>query len=115
MSFLPDDEDFDKRWLHETTKEQNMATVADLNAVREFAYKSFDHLDQDKNGFIESAELESLLQGNSLSNREKSFVWFLLTNQEQIACMAEQGDEADCAGISRQDIEQYFKLLADLI
>lgn len=115
MSFLPDDEDFDRRWLHDSTQEHNMAVVANLHAIKEFAYKSFDRLDQDNNGFIESEELQTLLEGESLNNREKSFVLFLLNNQEQIAGMGENDNDRVPPGISREDLNLYFELLANLI
>ncbi|MBY0548810.1 MAG: hypothetical protein K2W95_16180 [Candidatus Obscuribacterales bacterium] len=115
MSLLPDDEDFDKRWLHDSTTEQNMSVVANIHAVKEFAYQSFDRLDQDKNGFIESNELQDLLEGESLNNREKSFVMFLLNNQEQIAGMSQDDQDDDPPGISRADLDLYFELLANLL
>lgn len=113
MPLLPDNENFDRRWLHESTAEVNVSTIRDLVAVREFAYHSFDRLDKDGNGFIETHELTEALEKGDLSNREKSFVHFLLNNQEQIAEM--QSEEVSSTGISRKDIDSYFKLLANLL
>jgi len=115
MALLPDDKDFDKRWLHESTKEHQLSVIADLVAVREFAYKSFDLLDKDKNGFIEVHELTEELDSDRLNNREKSFVLFLLNNREQISHMNDEGFSSPKDGITRADIEQYFALLASIL
>lgn len=115
MVQLPDEENFDRRWLHETTQEHQTSMIANLYAVKEFAYNSFDRLDKDGNGFIETHELAEVLENGNLSSREKSFVMFLLNNQEQISEMYDDGDNAPSDGISRQDIEHYFELIANLI
>ncbi len=112
---MPEDDNFDTRWLHESTQDYQLAAVVtNLNAVKEFAYTSFDVLDLDQNGFIETNELAELIEGNSLDNREKSFVLFLLNNREQISQIdGDQHRPAD--GISRKDLEHYFALLANLL
>ncbi len=115
MTSLPDDDNFDTRWLHESTQDYELSTVIkNLNAVKEFAYNSFDRLDLDLNGFIEANELTQLIEGNSLDNREKSFVLFLLNNREQIT-QADETQNRPNDGISRADLEQYFALLANLL
>ncbi|MBX9568283.1 MAG: EF-hand domain-containing protein [Candidatus Obscuribacterales bacterium] len=113
MASTRDDQN-DRRWMHESTAEVNIANIRNLAAVKEFAYRSFDQLDRDGNGFIELTELEDALENDALGNREKSFVMFLLNNLQQIAEMVhEEGDPND--GVSRQDLESYFQLLANLI
>lgn len=114
MPLLPDDENFDKRWLHEHTAEVNISVIKNLAAVREFAFKSFDLLDRDGNGFIETEELLDILENGELSNREKSFVNFLLNNQPQIAEMQDEITSPPGA-ISREDLKHYFNLLSDLL
>jgi hypothetical protein len=115
MSLLPDEEDFDRRWLHASTEDHNLSVISNLAAVKDFAYKSFDVLDKDGNGFIETHELTGILESGSLDNREKSFVVFLLNNREQIAQMNDEGSQSPVDGISRSDIEAYFALLANLL
>ncbi len=115
MPILPEEEGFDRRWLHESTQEHQMAVVANLNAVKEFAYHSFDALDKDGNGFLTRHELLATLQHAELNNREKSFVMFLLNNHPQIASMNEEHQPEEVSGISRNDIELYFELLANLL
>lgn len=112
----PNDENFETRWLHESTLEHQTSRVGNLNAVKEFAYNSFDRLDKDGNGFIEMNELQTVLdEDGALNNREKSFVVFLLNNFEQISIMQDEGLKSPVDGISRADIELYFKLLATLL
>lgn len=114
MSLLPDDQNFDRRWLNEHTAEVNISTIKNLVEIREFAYKSFDLLDKDGNGFIETNELEEAMRSDRLGNRERSFIVFLLNNQEQIAEMHDEGS-GPRQGISREDLDDYFKLLSELL
>ncbi len=117
MAILPDDETFDSRWLHSTTQEHEKSEIPNLNDIRNFAYQSFDRLDLDGNGFVSRSELLNILESGQLDNREKSFVMFLLNNQDQIQTMDDEGGaEADLEkGISRTDIEVYFRLIANLL
>lgn len=114
MSLLPDNQNFDRRWMQESTSEINITNIRNLAAVKEFAYRSFDQLDRDGNGFIELHELEDALENDALGNREKSFVMFLLNNLGQIEEMVHEPG-APSNGVSREDLECYFKLLAELI
>lgn len=104
------EEYFDNRWLRQS-KEGSGST--DLRAIKEFAYRSFDLLDKDKDGFLQRAELKSELENGQLDSREKSFVSFLLNSHEQIASMNDEAAQSD--GISRQDIEYYFSFIAELL
>lgn len=80
--------------------------------IRTYAYLVFDSLDTNKNGFIELDELASALEQPQYSEREKSFVSFLLNNHSAIADSSQHGDSN---GISRNDIEAYFKLIEGLV
>lgn len=102
---------FDKRWLKPGRQEEQSTT--DLRAIREFAYSSFDRLDKDADGFIQRKELVSVLENETLDSREKSFVTFLLNSHEQISSMNDE--TSDAQGISRNDIELYFTLIANLL
>jgi hypothetical protein len=115
MPTLPDDEYFDRRWLHSSTQEHTAQVAVDLNDVREFAYKSFDDLDADRNGYLTRVELLKTLEHGDLDNRESSFIMFLLNNHEQIVEMNEDSKPEQADGISREDIELYFKLIANIL
>jgi len=87
--------------------------VADtLDEVKTFAYECFDKLDKDSDGFISKGELSEALAGDMYKWREKSFICFML---RRIADIAESYDEEwDCKegdGISRADIQEYFRML----
>lgn len=114
MALLPNDKNFDRRWMHESTAEVNITNIRSLQAVKDYAYTYFDQLDRDGNGFIELHELEDALENDALGNREKSFVLFLLNNLQQIEEMVHE-EGAPSNGVSRQDLESYFRLLSDLI
>jgi hypothetical protein len=79
-----------------------------FNEIRTYAYLVFDSLDTNNNGYIEMEELNSALELPNMSEREKSFITFLLNNHSSIT-------NANPDGISRKDIEAYFKLIAGLL
>ena len=87
--------------------------VADtLDEVKNFAYECFDMLDKDGDGFITKGELNEAMNNDRFKWREKSFVCFLLRRIEDISEAYE--DEWDCKkgdGISRADIQEYFKMI----
>ena len=90
--------------------------IADqLKEVKEFAYNSFDSLDKDGNGFLSCEELE-LACNNAvdLNYRQRSFLKFLLDNHEQISEAYDDGD-MESYGVSREDLESYFELIATLL
>ena len=115
MAILPDDNNSDRRWLHQTTQEHNSSVAANLHEIKEFAYGSFERLDKDGNGFIETRELIEIVESDKLTNREKSFVLFLLNNQEQISGVYDENDPQSTDGISREDVERYFELVGNLL
>lgn len=81
-----------------------------FDQIRLFAYEAFDKIDANDNGFIETEELYAALNDPKLDMREKSYVTFLLTNQKEIADSVNEGIDPTQNGISRLDIELYFKL-----
>ena len=71
--------------------------------------------DKDKNGFIDEEELMTALNSSSTSQREKSFISFLLNNRQAIADSFDEGENQDPEGISRMDLEAYFKVITQLM
>jgi hypothetical protein len=84
-----------------------------MQRIRDFAYSSFDRLDCDSNGFISRLELETALADQELPIRESQFLTFLLENHDDIIDAFDEKTIAD--GISRKDLESYFKLVASLL
>ncbi len=86
-----------------------------FNEIKTYAYLAFDDLDKDKNGFIDEEELMTALNSSSTSQREKSFISFLLNNRQAIADSFDEGENQDPEGISRMDLEAYFKVITQLM
>jgi hypothetical protein len=84
-----------------------------MRSIKEYAYAAFDKLDGNGNGFIEYKELEQALKDPELSDKEKSFITFLVNNRQQIASSFDEGQRSKKLreeGISRQDLQAYFSL-----
>lgn len=108
-----DDDEFEKTWVMSYVPK---GTVQDsIGQIKEYAYQAFDDLDGDKNGFIEKNELEASLKDPAKSEREKSFITFLLTNQEAISDQVHEGASGPRHGISRLDLDAYFKLILTML
>lgn len=102
-------DEFEKAWVSNYVPK---GTVQDsINQIKEYAYKSFDALDANGNGFIERSELEAALKSDATPAREKSFITFLLSNQEAISDQVKEDPTGPKGGISRLDLDAYFKLL----
>ncbi len=84
-----------------------------LSEIKTFAYLVFDQLDTNNNGFIETEELLAALDSPQLNEREKSFVMFLLANQDAISESVQENSAVNA--ISRSDIEAYFRLITALL
>lgn len=106
------DSNFQSTWLNDYN-EQSLGEH--FNEIRTFAYLVFDQIDVNRNGFIEIEELENALNSPASSERERSFITFLLQNHDAIAESFEDRTDGNVEGISRQDIEEYFKLIAELL
>jgi len=82
-----------------------------LEDIKQYAYSAFDSLDRNGNGFIETHELTQVLDDASVGMREKSFITFLLNHQSDIADTVQEGHPEHADGISRLDLEKYFRIL----
>lgn len=106
---MSDHDEFDKAWVSNYVPK---GTVQDsINQIKEYAYQSFDKLDINDDGYIDRSELEAALKAAGTGDREKSFITFLLTNQESISHQVNEGSHGPNDGISRLDLEAYFKLI----
>jgi Ca2+-binding EF-hand superfamily protein len=116
MSNTVDDKNFQNAWFssHVAKADQGLTAATALENVRNFAYSAFERLDKDGNGFIELDELQSIMQSGQLSDRERSFVAFLISNHQQISESFAEGEEQH-NGISRQDLNAYFELILKLM
>lgn len=102
------DSDEESSWYAQRTT--GGLRVADaLDEIKSFAYRAFDELDNDGDGFISRAELETVLAGRTLASRERSFVSFLLRRLEDIESAYNEEWTHGGEGISRADIQEYFK------
>ncbi len=114
-SDLEDDDDFANRWFapvkSETGETKLNIVQQNMEAIRAYAYEAFDKIDTNGNGFIETEELYAAVDDDNIPMREKSYIMFLLTHQQEIADSQDEGVEDMRDGISRLDIEHYFKLV----
>jgi len=79
--------------------------------IHDFAMKTFDSLDQDGDGFLSQAELQYAISNDLTGWREKSFLIFLLRNIEAISKAFDEQWAPENAGISRIDLQEYFRNL----
>lgn len=106
---MSSDDELERAWVSNYVPK---GTVQDsINQIKEYAFLAFDTLDKNKNGFIERTELEAALKDADVGPREKSFISFLLTNQSTIAEQVKEDPNGPLHGISRLDLNAYFKLL----
>ncbi|MBP9090376.1 hypothetical protein KBI23_05050 [bacterium] len=102
-------DDFEKAWVSNYVPKDSAADA--ILQIKDYAYKAFDKLDSDGNGYIEKHELEAHLKDEKTPAREKSFITFLLNNQQAIADAVHEGSTSVKGGITRLDLEAYFKLV----
>ena len=110
----PADKDLENAWFSLSVDPQTKKlspAQRNLEDIKKYAYEQFDKLDSNNNGFIEAAELHAVLNDPNIPMREKSFIMFLLSNQQDIADSVQEGTPEYRDGISRLDIEQYFKIV----
>jgi hypothetical protein len=108
-----DQAEFEKSWVMSYVPK---GTVQDsISQIKDYAYQAFDLMDKDGNGFIERSEMETYIKDPSRTDRERSFITFLLTNQEAIADQVHEGAAGPKDGISRLDLDAYFKLILTML
>jgi hypothetical protein len=95
-------------------KPNGVQVANQLDEVKEFAFASFAMLDRDGDGFIDKYELAAALQDPKLGVREKSFVGFLLRRLDDIKDAYHEEWISGHEGISRVDIQEYFRKIKRL-
>ncbi len=112
------DSDFQNAWMSKSVTApssepaKKMSPVQrSLEEIKKYAYEAFDKLDANGNGFIETDELNAFLQDPDTPMREKSFITFLLSNQQEISEACREDGNLPQTGISRLDLEFYFRLI----
>jgi hypothetical protein len=110
--------DFQNAWMSKSvtaapaeTSKKVSPVQRSLEEIKEFAYEAFDRLDKNGNGFIETDELSAFLEDANVPMREKSFITFLLSNQQEISEACKEDGSMPSTGISRLDLEFYFRLI----
>ena len=78
-------DDFEKAWVSNYVPKASAADA--ILQIKDYAYKAFDKLDSDGNGYIEKHELEAHLKDENTPAREKSFITVLLNNQQAISSL----------------------------
>lgn len=118
QTIAKNDPSFDNAWFSRTpaapepgAAQKKVSPVQrSIEEIKQYAYDAFDKLDANKNGFIEMDELAASLNDPNVPMREKSFISFLINNHDDIEKACAEGGEAK-NGISRLDIEFYFRLV----
>lgn len=113
MTAIECDDNFEKAWVSNYVPKDSAKDA--MIQLKEWAYKAFDKLDIDGNGYIEKHELEAVLKDPATEGREKSFITFLLNNQDAIAHSVHEGSTTVSGGISRLDMDAYFKLVIAML
>lgn len=115
---LDKNDDFANAWLSPSnpSSEKKASPVRqNLEAIKSYAYAAFDKIDTNNNGFIETDELYAAMDAADTPMRDKSYIMFLLSNQADIAQSASEGAPEQKDGISRVDLELYFRLILSLV
>ncbi len=84
-----------------------------LQEIKAFAYAAFDKIDKNANGFLSHDELESAAAGTEVTEKERSFLNFLIDNHDEISEACDEGEGSE--GISRTDLDNYFELISSLL
>lgn len=94
-------------WLR--ARQDGIQVKSSLEDVKEFAYKVFDQLDIDGDGFVTCAELSNNFTNPATGWREKSFLLFLIRRMDDISSAYEEEWAGDKQGMSRVDLQEYFE------
>jgi hypothetical protein len=110
---LDKDDEFQNVWFSSapSAEKKSSPVKQNIESIKQYAYDAFDKLDTNKNGFIETDELYAAMNDEATPMRDKSYIMFLLTNQADIAASAEEGVSANKDGISRVDLDLYFRVV----
>lgn len=110
---LNKDDEFQNVWFSSApaAEKKSSPVKQNIEAIKQYAYDAFDKLDTNKNGFIETDELYAAMNDPETPMRDKSYIMFLLTNQADIAASAHEGVSDQKDGISRVDLELYFRVV----
>lgn len=114
---LNKDDEFASAWFSQSNPGEKKSSPVrqNLEQIKAYAYEAFDRLDTNKNGFIETDELYAAMNADSTPMKEKSYIMFLLCNQPEIAKQAFEGSAENKDGISRVDLELYFRVILSQI
>lgn len=107
---IPSDEELLVEWQRPVR--DNGIEIADaFQEIQAFAYRSFEVMDKDSDGFVSRTELNYFLNSKSTSMRAKSFIRFMLYRLDDIKKAHVEEINPDTDGISRGDICKYFDKL----
>lgn len=107
---IPTDEELLTEW--QKPPRDNGVEIADaFHEIQEFAYRSFEVMDKDSDGFVSRTELNYFLNSKATSMRAKSFIRFMLYRLDDIKKAHVEDVNPDTDGISRGDIHNYFDKL----
>lgn len=107
---LDTDDTLETAWYKSSQPHKGMRVADAFDEIKQFAYGSFDQLDTNGDGFISRDELASALTKRGLDWRDRSFLTFLLRRLDDIQNSFSEGLERE-EGISRADIQEYFKAI----
>lgn len=96
-------------WMQRPTGGINVSST--LEDIKDFALSTFDLLDQDGDGFLTKVELNNACTSDMLGWRQKSFLVFLINRIEDIEKAFHEEWAPDAKGISRMDLQEYFRKL----
>lgn len=106
------DTDTEKEWYDAKRLGHGLRVADTLDEVKTFAFESFDRLDKNADGFISKAELVEAMNDDRWGWREKSYICFMLRRIDDIQeAYDEQWSCQKQEGISRADVQEYFKVI----
>ncbi len=99
-------------WYDQKQSGHGLRVADTFEEVKNFAYSCFDALDKNGDGFVSRQELdEALRDNNSWDWRDRSYICFLLRRLDDIKVAYHDENAESIDGISRADIQEYFKMI----